>query len=316
MKSLRIVYMGTPDFAVLPLQHILDSNHEVVAVVTAPDKPAGRGRKMRGSAVKEFAQKHDLRVLQPEKLRSEAFIQTLSELRADVFVVVAFRMLPEMVWQLPSIGTFNLHASLLPQYRGAAPINWAVINGEHESGVTTFMINAQIDTGSILLQEKVQIDQNESAGSLHDKLMVVGAELVIKTLNGLAEEKLIPRPQEEHSYLKPAPKIFKEDCRIDWFQPGKQIEQLIRGLSPFPGAFTEIVSGELIGQLKILEAEFLNETSNHDAGSFYIHDKELRVSTQDGCLRLMLIQPQGKRRMGAIDVINGLKNKTEIMKMA
>ncbi len=313
MTALNIVYMGTPDFAVLPLDRIDHSNHNILAVVTAPDKPAGRGRKLRKSAVKEYAETNNLPVLQPEKLRDPHFVEELTRLQPDLIVVVAFRMLPEMVWRIPKIGTFNLHASLLPQYRGAAPINWAVINGERETGVTTFFINEQIDTGSILLQAKQAIEVGETAGTLHDKLMQLGANLVLETVNRLAEGKLESTPQEESTALKPAPKIFKDDCRIDWHKPGAQIEQLVRGLSPYPGAFTMIHSGELAGQLKILEAKFVSAKHAQSLGSLEIRDKEIHIYVKDGYLNVSQLQPQGKRKMGARDLINGVQNKHELM---
>lgn len=313
MTPLNIVYMGTPDFAVLPLEKIHNSQHNILAVVTAPDKPAGRGRKLRKSAVKEYAEANGLPVLQPEKLRSPQFIEELVRLQPDLIVVVAFRMLPEMVWRIPKIGTFNLHASLLPQYRGAAPINWAIINGEKESGVTTFFINDQIDTGSILMQRSTQIEPDETAGTLHDKLMHLGADLVLETINRLAEENIESQPQDENVKLTPAPKIFKDDCRIDWQKPGAQIEQLIRGLSPYPGAFTVIESGELSGQLKIQHAKYVSGAAQQKAGTLEIVEKEIHIHVVDGYLNIIQLQPQGKRKMSAQDVINGIQNKQSFM---
>ena len=310
-NKLNVVYMGTPEFAVAPLQAILEKGHQVSAVVTVPDKPAGRGRKLRSSAVKEFAAEHGLKVLQPEKLRDESFITELTNLSADVFVVVAFRMLPAAVWQIPKLGTFNLHASLLPQYRGAAPINWAVINGEKKSGVTTFLIDDKIDTGSILMQKEIALSRDETAGSLHDKLMIIGAELVVETLNGLANKTIQPKVQETGE-LKPAPKIFKEDCKIDWNLPGDKIESFIRGLSPYPAAYTEIKSAEVNGQFKITQAKFIAENSNADFPQMKIEGKELFVQLKDGKLQLGQIQPQGKRSMSAKDFVNGIQDKNQV----
>jgi methionyl-tRNA formyltransferase len=299
---------------VLPLDKIAHSHHNILAVVTAPDKPAGRGRKLRKSAVKEYAEANDLTVLQPEKLRDPHFVEELTNLQPDLIVVVAFRMLPEVVWQIPKIGTFNLHASLLPQYRGAAPINWAIINGESETGVTTFFINEQIDTGSILLQAKMPIAADETAGTLHDKLMHLGADLVLETVNGLAEDNLESQPQDDSAKLTPAPKIFKDDCRIDWRKHGAQVEQLIRGLSPYPGAFTIIDSGELAGQLKIQEAKYVPDITKQLAGTLEIAEKEIHIHVVDGYLNIVQLQPQGKRKMSAQDVINGIQNKQNLMR--
>jgi methionyl-tRNA formyltransferase len=308
MKTLRIVFMGTPEFAVHSLDKIAQSHHQLQAVVTAPDKPAGRGRKLQKSAVKKYAEENSLTLWQPEKLRAPEFIAKLTNLQPDLIVVVAFRMLPEVVWRIPHIGTINLHASLLPQYRGAAPINWAIINGERESGVTTFFINDEIDTGSILLQSKLPIAADETAGTLHDKLMHVGADLVLETLNGLAEGQLKSIPQKDSADLKRAPKLFRDDCRIDWNQQGIQIERHIRGLSPFPGAFTIVQSGELAGQLKILEATFVATHPEHAPGTLFFKGKEAHVSVPDGYLNITQMQAQGKRRMHTSDVYNGLQN--------
>ena len=313
-EDLKVVYMGTPDFAVEPLRRILEAGFHVVGVVTVPDKPAGRGRKLRTSAVKNFAMEKALRILQPDKLRNQEFVDELRNLRADVFVVVAFRMLPEVIWQMPPLGTFNLHASLLPQYRGAAPINWAVINGEKESGVTTFLIDEKIDTGNILLQERILLDKDETAGSLHDKLMVLGADLVVETLEKLCNNRIEPKQQEEQMTLKPAPKIFKEDCRINWEKSGPEIEALIRGLSPYPGAFTNVESEEISGQLKITGAKFeAGEGSIRPV--LRVENKQLIVHLPDGQLALTEIQPQGKRKMTAGDFINGIRNKEMVFRL-
>lgn len=307
--------MGTPGFAVGPLQRILASGHTISAVVTVPDKPAGRGRKLSMSAVKEFALANDLPVLQPEKLRDPEFVEALKNLKPDVIVVVAFRMLPEVVWKLPTIGTFNLHASLLPQYRGAAPINWAIINGEEKSGVTTFFINEAIDEGAILLQREVTIAADETAGTLHDKLMEVGSGLVVETLNGLAAGSLVPHKQPQTGAFKAAPKIFKDDCRIHWANPGIEIERFIRGLSPYPAAFTQIVEGEIAGSLKISAAKFVAAIHNNPIAELRVVGKEVRVFVRDGYLHLDQLQPEGKRSMTAADFINGLRNRAEPMQL-
>ncbi|HXB11992.1 MAG TPA: methionyl-tRNA formyltransferase, partial [Bacteroidia bacterium] len=241
-KSLRIIFMGTPEFAVATLDALVKSRHKVIAVITAPDKPASRGLKLQASAVKEYAVKNNIPVLQPEKLKNPDFISELKSLNADLQVVVAFRMLPEAVWAMPPLGTINLHASLLPQYRGAAPINWAIINGEKESGITTFFIQHEIDTGDILMQEHIPIDANEDAGSLHDKLMVSGAILIVQTLDNVADGNIKPIKQTQIAAgdLKSAPKIFRNNCRINWKQEASNIFNFVRGLSPYPGAWTEI----------------------------------------------------------------------------
>ena len=314
-KKLNIVYMGTPGFAVGPLKSILASGHQIKAVVTVPDKPAGRGRKLSMSAVKEFALANNLPVLQPEKLRDPEFVETLKSLHPDVMVVVAFRMLPEVVWQISTIGTFNLHASLLPQYRGAAPINWAIINGEEKTGVTTFFINEAIDEGAVLLQREVVISADETAGTLHDKLMEVGSNLVVETLDGLAAETLTPKKQPQAGSFKPAPKIFKDDCRINWAIPGLEIERHIRGLSPYPSAFTQIVKGEIMGSLKISGAQFLGHEHQNPIAEMRIVGKEVHVFVRGGYLNITQLQPEGKRSMSAADFINGLRNRSEPLQL-
>ncbi|MCK4921234.1 MAG: methionyl-tRNA formyltransferase, partial [Bacteroidales bacterium] len=237
----RIIYMGTPEFAIPPLAALLDEGYDVVGVITAPDKPAGRGKKLKSPAVKIFAEENGLKVFQPEKLKDPEFIQSIKDLKPDIQVIVAFRMLPELVWSLPKSGTFNLHASLLPQYRGAAPINWAIINGEKATGLTTFFIDEKIDTGEVLLQKSVEIGENETAGELHNRMTKTGASLVLETVRAIIENNIQSRKQDtfidEDSELKPAPKIFKEDCRIIWDQPAIKIHNLIRGLSPYPAAY-------------------------------------------------------------------------------
>ena len=304
-KKLRIVFMGTPEFAVTILDAILKSNHEVVGVVTVADKPAGRGQQLKESAVKVYAKSKKLPILQPEKLKDEDFLTELKALNADIFVVVAFRMLPEIVWAMPPKGTFNLHASLLPKYRGAAPINWALINGEKETGVTTFFINQIIDTGSILAQEKVAITENTTAGELHDNLMHLGAKLTVGTLNEIAEGNIqaIPQNEELAKHLPHAPKIFKVDCEIDWNNNVKTIHDKIRGLSPYPAAWCSLMkNGERVS-FKLFDSRITNEISN---------SKELKKG-QDGilfpckdyCISISELQPEGKRRMNYKEFMAG-----------
>lgn len=306
---MRIIFMGTPAFAVHCLDAILQAGYLVVGVVTAPDKPAGRGRKIQFSEVKQYALEHNLPLLQPLNLKDPDFQQQLEALKPDVQVVVAFRMLPQSVWGLAP--TFNLHASLLPQYRGAAPINHAIINGERESGVTTFLLDKEIDTGKILLQEKVSMDTNETAGTLHDKLMVLGAKTILKTLELIRTNKAEPLEQQNlvsaDTPLKPAPKIFKEDCRINWQQPTQTILNLIRGLSPMPGAFTEI---DLLEQetfyMKIYEATGQLLAHPHPPGTLFTDNKQIiHITTLDGLVEVENMQAAGKKRMNTADFLRG-----------
>jgi methionyl-tRNA formyltransferase len=305
---MRILYMGTPDFAIAPLQALLKANYEVVGVVTAPDRRAGRGMKLRPSPVKQYAQAHGLKVLQPIKLKDPEFLKELEALKPDLAVVVAFRMLPRAVWSLPTHGTFNLHASLLPDYRGAAPINWAVINGETQSGVTTFFIDQQIDTGNILLQQKVDIFPHWTAGDLHDTLMVVGADLVVKTVEGLEKGELVAQPQDDSLALHPAPKIFKDDCRIDWQQPAKKIYDFIRGLSPYPTAWSTL-NGQSLKVFRAQQVELLDAPSPGQL----LQDEEgrLLVSGSDGWLEITELQLAGKKRMSSQAFLSGFKEKLE-----
>jgi len=310
-KSLRIVYMGTPGFAVAPLQKLVEGAYNVVAVITAPDRPSGRGKKIRFSAVKEYALSMNLPLLQPENLKDPEFIARLGELTPDLQVVVAFRMLPEVVWSLPSIGTFNLHASLLPDYRGAAPINHALINGETRTGVTSFLIDAKIDTGNILLQEKLSIGEDECAGKLHDRLMELGAKVVKRTVDQLAEGSLVAKAQDElikvGKELQSAPKIHKSDCLIDWNQPGLQVHNLVRGLSPYPAAFTylEKETGQKI-LCKIFVSRFETSSHSHKAGSIISDEKkEMRVAVCDGYIHILSLQQEGKRRMSTGEFLLG-----------
>lgn len=310
MKNLRILFMGTPAFAVHALEKIIDKGFNVVGVVTAPDKPAGRGRKLQQSAVKEFALSRNLPVLQPTNLKAEEFEQELKNLNPNLQVVVAFRMLPKKVWQFPKYGTFNLHASLLPQYRGAAPINWAIIHGEEKTGVTTFFIDEKIDTGLILLQKEVNISKEDNAGSLHDKLMQAGANLIIETLELLAEEKEVKTvPQSNSENLKTAYKLDKNNTRIDWNKPGEEIQNLIRGLSPYPVAWTILQNGDKELKCKIYKSIFLEEEHSFKYATIIQEDKTLKVAVKEGLLQLIEIQLPGKRKMPVKDLLNGFEIK-------
>lgn len=295
---MKIVYMGTPGFAVEPLRCLLAAGHQILAVVTAPDKPAGRGQSLHQSEVKLFALEQNLNVLQPVKLRDESFLATLKALEADLFVVVAFRMLPDVVWEMPPKGTINLHASLLPQYRGAAPINWSIINGETETGVTTFFITHEIDTGALLLQSKVAIGPDETAGELHDKLMFTGAELLVKTVADIAVGSIDPQPQVTSDRLKHAPKLFKDQCRIDWQHTALQIHNLVRGLSPYPTAWTEMWCGKETVSVKLFAT--LPEAQSHDLvyGTIDTDRKTyLKVACEGGFVYINELQVQGKKRL-------------------
>ncbi|WP_372776513.1 methionyl-tRNA formyltransferase [Mangrovibacterium sp.] len=308
-KDLRIIFMGTPDFAVASLKALVDGGYTIVGVITAPDKPAGRGRQLQQSAVKQYAEENGLRVLQPEKLKNPDFINELEALKADLQVVVAFRMLPEAVWRMPRLGTFNLHGSLLPQYRGAAPLNWALINGETETGVTTFLLSHEIDTGAILFQEKIAIGENDNVGDIHDRLMDIGAGLVVKTVDALAEGNYSVVEQDEIAVkqLKPAPKIFKDDCKIDWNKPAVEVRNLIRGLSPYPAAWTAILDakGKELG-MKIYSAgielkEGLTPGTLDTDGKTY-----LKIAASDGWLIISDLHLAGKKRMATADFLRGV----------
>ncbi|HAA00750.1 MAG TPA: methionyl-tRNA formyltransferase [Flavobacteriales bacterium] len=308
---MKIVYMGTPEFAVAGLDALRKAGNEICAVVTATDKPAGRGQKLSPSAVKVYATENNIPVLQPEKLRDPEFLNTLKNYKADLFVVVAFRMLPDVVWKMPIKGTINLHASLLPNYRGAAPINWAVINGEKETGVSTFFIREEIDTGNVIAQRKVSIGENETAGELHDKLMLVGAELLVETVKAIESGTAHSIPQEEMSVgtknFPVATKIFREDCKIDWTKKTDSIFNLIRGMSPYPAAFTTLVqSGKEETLVKIFASRKGNSTGK--PGSIHTDGKTfLEVVTNDGSLLLTDIQQAGKKRMGIEEFLRGTK---------
>jgi len=311
MKDLRIVFMGTPEFAVSTLKKILDNKFNVVGVITAPDKPSGRGRKLQQSAVKEFAVANNLNVLQPTNLKSEEFLKELKALQANVQVVVAFRMLPKAVWQMPEMGTFNLHASLLPQYRGAAPINWAIINGETKSGVSTFFIDEKIDTGEMILQKEVEILAEDNLGDLHDKLMNTGAKLVVDTLKIIQEDKVVTKKQVGSSELKDAPKLTKENTKIDWSQPAIKIKNLIRGLNPYPAAWTIVQNGEEELKIKVFDVEVENERHEYSAGKLIEENKSLKISLDNGFIILKEIQLPGKRKMEVKQLLNGFKFEEE-----
>lgn len=315
MKSLKVVFFGTPEFAKTALDAIYQSHHEVVGVVTVADKASGRGQKINQSAVKIYAVENNLTVLQPEKLRNPEFLEEIKSLNADVFVVVAFRMMPKILFEMPKLGTFNLHASLLPDYRGAAPINYAVINGEEKTGATTFFINEKIDEGNILLQEEIEILPDENAGSLHDRLMEMGAQLIVKTLDGLSENSITEKPQPHVEHPKNAFKIFKEDTRIDFSKTSKEVHQFILGMSPYPAAFTTLKIGEEEKGLKIYIGKF--EITNHDktSGTLDISKNEFKIYTQDGIYYPLELQLEGKKRMNVKDFLNGFRNFDEI-KMA
>ena len=306
MSKEKIVFMGTPDFAVATLSTLLESGANVVGVITAPDRKSGRGMKLQPSAVKQFAVSNELNILQPTNLKSEEFLNELRALNATLQVVVAFRMLPEIVWNMPEKGTFNLHASLLPQYRGAAPINWAVINGEKESGVTTFFLQHKIDTGNIIFQDKVIISESETAGELHDKLMVVGADLVVKTLAAIENGNAPSTPQNTIAgELKDAPKIFKETCKIDWNKSIDEVFNHIRGLSPYPTAFTTLVNDEEEIGLKIFEAKKTEKGETAETGTISVENQKLFISCADGWLEILHLQMAGKKRMLVGNFLHG-----------
>ncbi|MCO6148443.1 methionyl-tRNA formyltransferase [Flavobacterium sp. NRK1] len=306
MERLRIVFMGTPEFAVGILDTIYQHNYDIVGVITAADKPAGRGQQIKYSAVKEYALEKGLRLLQPTNLKDEAFLAELKSLEANLQVVVAFRMLPEAVWKMPKFGTFNLHASLLPQYRGAAPINWAIINGETTTGVTTFFIDDKIDTGAMILKSSLEIGENENAGQLHDRLMDLGKDAVIKTLNlienGNAETTIQPNDDD----IKTAYKLNRENCKIDWTKPGAEIHNLIRGLSPYPAAWCFFKDNGQEWNVKIYETEFMQEVHDKTPGTIIIDKKEIKVATQDGYIKITALQFPGKKKMTSKELLNGM----------
>lgn len=305
MRDLRIVFMGTPHFAVGILRRLVEENYSIVGVITAPDKPAGRGRKVSQSAVKEYALSQHLPILQPTNLKDEGFLEDLKALQANLQIVVAFRMLPKVVWAMPEYGTFNLHASLLPQYRGAAPINWAIINGEKESGVTTFFIDEKIDTGAIIDSRKVRISDNDTAGTLHDTLMEVGADLVVSTVEQIERGRVTPQPQPKTEAFKEAPKLTPENTKIDWKWPGKRIDQFVRGLCPYPVAWCELVQADEIVKVKLYKVAFEKGNPSETVGSITVGKKELKAAVSDGYIKVLEMQLPGKRRMAVGDLLNG-----------
>jgi methionyl-tRNA formyltransferase len=309
MNRLRIIFMGTPDFAVPSLERLVDAGYEIAAVVTAPDKPAGRGMQMNESAVKKFAISKGIKILQPEKLKDPGFLDELKNLKADVQIVVAFRMLPDVVWNMPPMGTINLHGSLLPQYRGAAPINWAIINGEKATGVTTFKLQHEIDTGNILLQKKIEISDAETAGELHDSMMEIGADLLLETINKLAENKLQEIPQSStgntsanNEPIHHAPKIFTETCEINWQKNVDEVYNLIRGLSPYPAAFT-FLNGK---KLKIFRAEKEISNVTETAGTLISDYKSfMKFACNNGYISIKELQIEGKKKMSVDNFLRG-----------
>ena len=312
MNTFRIVFMGTPEFAVASLDALVQAGYEIAAVITATEKPAGRGMKLTESAVKKYAVEHGLKVMQPEKLKNPVFLEELRSLNADLQVVVAFRMLPELVWSMPRLGSVNLHGSLLPQYRGAAPINWAVINGEHETGVTTFRLQQEIDTGEILMQESFAIDENETAGEVHDRMKDLGARVLVETVRGLASGSLQGKPQPGNTdeqgvatVLKHAPKIFTETARIDFNKPVLEVHNLIRGLSPFPGAFTFFNekmfkiyrSTKEEGEISVTPGQYLTDNKTY-----------LKFACSNGYVHVKEVQPEGRKKMPVEDFLRGLRS--------
>ncbi|MBP3564393.1 MAG: methionyl-tRNA formyltransferase [Alistipes sp.] len=311
-KDLRIVFMGTPEFAVASLKRLVEEGYNIVAVITTPDKPAGRGQRMHESDVKVAARELGLPILQPEKLRDPEFVQAMQELRPDLGIVIAFRMLPEVIWAMPRYGTFNLHASLLPQYRGAAPINWAIINGEKETGITTFLLNHEIDKGAIIGQRKMPILAEDNIGTMYDKLMTEGCDLVVETVEKIATQDFTPIEQMhiDEATLKPAPKIFKEDCKIDWSWEGERIVNFVRGLSPYPAAWAPMyLNGEEKGSAKIFEVRFSPDKGNGNVGEIISDGKEqITVVCSDGLIEIRSMQMAGKKRMSNKDLLLGFRN--------
>ncbi len=307
-RDLRIVFIGTPDFAVATLKALLDHNYNVVGVITAPDRNAGRGQKLWASAVKEFALKHNLNILQPKNLKAESFIEELKALNANLQIIVAFRMLPKVVWQMPEYGTFNLHASLLPQYRGAAPIHWAIINGETKTGVTTFFIDEKIDTGAIILSEETEIGNDTTVGELHDELMAIGSDLVIKTVKLIENDKISPTIQTQSEDLKTAYKLNRDNCKLDWNRDIDTIYDKIRGLNPFPAAWCYLDNNddELIA-IKLYGVEKELAKHNHEAGTIFSNKEELKVACENGYIKVNEIQLPGKRKMDIKSLLNGFE---------
>ena len=312
--SKKIIFFGTTSFAVSCLEKVIEEKFNIVAVVTPPDRPAGRGRKIKSSAVKHFVEAKNIPVLQPANLKAPEFLKQLIELEPDLMVVVAFRMLPKEVWSIPSLGTFNLHASLLPDYRGAAPINWSIINQEKHSGVTTFFINEEIDSGAILLQEKVEIEIHDTAGSLHDKLAKKGGELICNTIRGILRGTITPQKQEVKGSEKVAPKLNKENIFIDWDQPLDVIQAKIRGLSPYPGAKFNWIEDDKKSIIKILKAEMVEENHHFDSKKVIIKDHKILITHPTGFLNCIILQFPNKKQMNATDLLNGnsISNKVQV----
>ncbi|KAF2330225.1 methionyl-tRNA formyltransferase [Flavobacterium daemonense] len=306
MEKLRIIFMGTPEFAVGILDTIIKNNYEVVGVITATDKPAGRGQKIKYSAVKEYALANNLTLLQPTNLKDESFLAELKALNANLQIVVAFRMLPIVVWEMPSLGTFNLHASLLPNYRGAAPINWAIINGETKTGVTTFFIDDKIDTGAMILNSEIAIEPTENAGQLHDRLMDLGSTTVIDTLKVIESGNVTTTIQEDNDEIKTAYKLNKENCKIDWTKSGSEINNLIRGLSPYPASWCFLKDKNEELNIKIYDAKLIPEAHLHESGKLISSKKEIKIAVKDGFIQLLSLQFPGKKRMQAAEILNGI----------
>jgi methionyl-tRNA formyltransferase len=306
MEKLRIIFMGTPEFAVGILDTILKNTYEIVAVITAADKPAGRGQKIKYSAVKEYAIENNLTLLQPTNLKDEGFLSELKALNANLQIIVAFRMLPKVVWEMPKYGTFNLHASLLPNYRGAAPINWAIINGETKTGVTTFYIDDKIDTGAMILSSEIDIDEEENAGQLHDRLMVLGSETVLKTLQLIESGNVNPKIQENNDEIKTAYKLDKDNCKIDWLQSGREIHNLIRGLSPYPVAWCYFKDNDQEWNVKIYESKIIDEEHSETVGKIIATKKELKIAVANGFIQVLSLQFPGKKKMTASELLNGM----------
>ncbi len=308
-NDLRIVFLGTPDFAVESLRRLVEGGYNIVGVITMPDKIAGRGHKMFQSPVKEYAVAHGLELLQPVSLKDPEFVEELRSLNADLQIVIAFRMLPEVVWNMPKYGTFNLHASLLPKYRGAAPINWAVMNGDTETGVTTFFLKHEIDTGDVIQQEKIGISRTDNVGVIHDKLMMLGAKMVIETVDAILDGSVSPIPQDELCNqgieATPAPKIFKETCKIDWSRPSEEIYNHIRGLSPYPAAWTDITNGSEEYSIKIFETSEPLVNKKLATGHLEFDSKHLYVGCGDGAIEILSMQLSGKKRMAPSDFMRG-----------
>jgi len=307
MEKLKIVFMGTPEFAVGILDTICQNKYEVVGVITAADKPAGRGQKVSTSAVKDYAVTNNLRLLQPTNLKEEGFIEELKSLNANLFVVVAFRMLPEVVWKMPKLGTFNLHASLLPQYRGAAPINWAIINGEEKTGVTTFFIDDKIDTGAMILQSETSISKNETAGELHDRLIEIGSKAVLESLELIEKGNAKPQQQDDSLITKTAYKLNKDNCKIDWNKSGVEIHNHIRGLSPYPASWTILKDNEDEWNIKIYESIFTEEEHQLKIGTVITSKKELSIAVKKGMLSIRVLQFPGKKKMKTHELLNGIQ---------